>query len=86
MSFDVHPILEPGQSPTRRVWYAIAPEGDQPDSQTGPSPRVGANANFLQVGERMGKVLLSAGANPDGPYSDLYQLTLQKGELLVFSI
>lgn len=76
MSFDVHPILEPGQSPSRGIWYAIAPEGGQP---VGPSPRVGANANFIQIGERVGKVLLSAGATPEGPYSDLYQLTLKKG-------
>ena len=82
MSFDVHPILEPGQRPSKGVWYAVAPEGGRAASgsqDSGPCPRVGAGANFLQAGEVAGRVLLSAGATPEGPYSDLYQLLLQKG-------
>lgn len=83
MSFDVHPILDPGQLPARCTWYALAPEGIQPEGSisSGPSPRVGACANFLQAGKDLGKVLLSAGATPEGPFSDLYQLMWKKGAI-----
>lgn len=91
MSFDVHPILEPGQLPTRATWYAIAPEDTESrgsegsaSGAPGPSPRVGVCANYFQLRRGTGAVLVSAGANPEGPYSDLYQLTLKKGELPEF--
>lgn len=92
MSFDVHPILEPGQRPTRGVWYAISAEGGQPVVSEGaglaetvasdPCPRVGANANYFQAGELVGKVLITAGATPDGPFSDVHQLSIRKGDLI----
>ncbi len=84
MSFDVHPILDPGHLPARNTWYAIAPEGKEPGQNTGPCPRVGACANFIQSGEGVGRVLVSAGATPEGPFSDLHQLTLEKGEAFLF--
>lgn len=95
MSFDVHPILDPGQRPAKGVWYAVAPEGGQPTSENagyaaaaaaGPCPRVGANANYLQVEEHVGMVLVSGGATPEGPFSDLHQLSIRKGEWGIYYI
>jgi hypothetical protein len=86
MSFDVHPILEPGFRPSKGVWYAIAPEssgstgGGAGSVNGGPCPRVGANANYIQTRQHLGGVLLSAGATPEGPFSDLHQLSISKGE------
>ena len=86
MSFDVHPILEPGQRPAQGVWYAISVEGGQPASKdaettvSGPSPRVGSNANYFQDGGQVGKVLITGGATPDGPFSEVHQLSMRKGE------
>lgn len=74
MSLDLHPILDAGIRPKKNLWYAVAPEGSK-----GPTPRVGASANFIKVGKDVGKVLLSAGATPDGPYEDVYQLSFRKG-------
>ena len=83
MSFDVHPILDPGQIPSRGIWYALSPEGSQNECgdpcAASPCPRVGAGANFLQDGKNRGTIFVSAGATPEGPYSDLYQLTLTRG-------
>ncbi|XP_064398745.1 rab9 effector protein with kelch motifs-like isoform X2 [Halichondria panicea] len=77
MAFDLHPILSPGQPPTLGLWYAISPE-----DCGGPSPaaKVGACANFelIEGGAAGGRVLLSAGATPEGPYSDLHQLIIRK--------
>ncbi len=80
MAFDLHPILSPGQPPTLGLWYAISPE-----DCGGPSPaaKVGACANFelIEGGAAGGRVLLSAGATPEGPYSDLHQLIIRKGKV-----
>ena len=88
MSFDVHPILEAGDKPLKGTWYAIAAEGrDQAASAAncGPCPRVGAGANFIPPseggGEGAGKIVISAGANLEGPFSDLHQLILKPGHL-----
>ncbi len=79
MAFDLHPILSPGQQPTLGLWYAISPE----DCGSSPAAKVGACANFELIehegGAAGGRVLLSAGATPDGPYSDLHQLSIRKG-------
>ena len=91
MSFDVHPILDAGNVPKKGIWYVITPEGDRSELETredsnfspsaGPCPRVGACANFFQSEEdSYGSVLVSAGANPDGPYSDLHKLSFKTGD------
>ena len=86
MSFDVHPILDAGHTPAKDTWYAIAPEGSASSGissgSNGPCPRVGACANFYQLGdlEEIGTVCISAGATPEGPYSDLHQLVFKKGQ------
>ena len=72
MSFDVHPILEPGQSPKIGIWYALSPESEDAT----PSARVGACANFTATAEG-GNLILSGGATPEGPYADLYKLELE---------
>ena len=76
MSFEVHPILEPGHLPAAGAWYALSPEGSRAQA---PPPKVGACANFLRRGDDAGSVVVSAGATPEGPYADLHQLSLQKG-------
>lgn len=73
MAFELHPILGPGQHPATGIWYAVSPEDCKDDS---PPAKVGACA---VGGAEKGSVLLSAGATPDGPYSDLYQLTISEG-------
>lgn len=74
MSFEVHPILEPGQPPNAGVWYALSPESAAETAT--PSARVGVCANSV-ARERGGGVVLSAGATPEGPYSDLYKLDIE---------
>lgn len=104
MSFEVNPILEPGQKPEKRTWYAIADESpsssscDQQDRRASPGPRVGSCANYYlpappssvgareAAGETAGRVLLSAGATPEGPYSDLYQLSIGNGLIALFDL
>ena len=74
-SFDLHPILDAGQTPRPAVWYALSPEGES----DAPCARVGACASFLP-GENGGRVVLTCGATPEGPFSDMYQLTLSTGD------
>ena len=76
-SFDLHPILDAGQAPRPGIWYTISPE----DNTEAPCPRVGACASFLS-GENGGKVVLTCGATPEGPFSDIRQLTLRTGTQL----
>ncbi len=75
-AFEIHPILEAGERPTRRIWYAISPE------QTGenvPSGKVGPSASsFRRYSEGTSHVLVSAGATWEGPLGDLHQLTFTK--------
>lgn len=79
-SFDLHPILDAGQAPRPGVWYALSPEGES----EAPCARVGACASFLP-GENGGRVVLTCGATPEGPFSDMYQLTLSTGDYMVVS-
>ena len=79
MAFDFHPILEAGDTLRPNQWYVVSPEGS--DSSSAPCQRVGACANFVAGvnGEGCGKVLLSAGAAPEGLCSDLHELIITKG-------
>ena len=74
-SFDLHSILDAGQTPRPGVWYALSPEGES----EAPCARVGTCASFLP-GENGGRVVLTCGATPEGPFSDMYQLTLSTGD------
>ena len=80
MSFDFHPILEAGDTPSPNQWYVVSPEDS--DSSSVPCQRVGACANFV-TGEKErgggGKVLITAGAAPEGLCSDLHELIISKG-------
>lgn len=73
MAFDLHPILDKDVSPRPGLWYAVAPE-------SAPAARVGATA--IQAREA-GAAFLCAGATPEGPFSDLYELKIGSGELLI---
>ncbi len=77
MAFDLHPILSPGQKPTLGLWYAVSPEYCEGAL---PAAKVGACANFQPIGDGTGRILLSAGATPEGPYSDLHQLVFSRGK------
>ena len=74
-SFELHPILDAGQAPRPGIWYAISPE----DESEAPCARVEACASFI-AGENGGKVVLTCGATPEGPFSDVRQLTLGTGK------
>lgn len=79
-SFDVHPILEAGEHPSRRVWYAISPEGAE-ECGRGPTGKVGASAsNFTHESDGYSTVLVSAGATLEGPRTDLHQLVFKQRE------
>ena len=82
MSFDVHPILEAGEFPTKGVWYAISPESTG-ESGGGPSGKVGASAcSFSRESEGSRSVLVFAGATLEGPYAELHQLSFKQREFL----
>ena len=86
MAFDFHPILEAGDSPRPNQWYVISPEGS--DSCSAPCQRVGACANFVE-GENErggGRVLISAGAAPEGLCSNIHELLITKGADQPFKI
>ena len=72
MTFELHPVLEAGDAPQSGVWYALSA-----NDATGPSARVGGCAITLTA--RKCVVLLSGGATPEGPFSDLYLLDTRKG-------
>ena len=78
MAFDFYPILEAGDSLRPGQWYSVSPEGS--DTSSAPCQRVGACASFVAgEGEKGGKVLISAGATPEGLCSDLHELVMTKG-------
>ena len=75
MAFEFHPILEAGESVRPGQWYVVSPEGS-----TAPCQRVGACANYVKASEgEGGRVLISAGAAPEGLLSDVHQLLITKG-------
>ena len=78
MALDFHPILEAGVSIRPGQWYVVSPE-DSDSSQT-PCERVGACASYVKAeeGDR-GKVIISAGAAPQGLCCDLHELLITKG-------
>ena len=77
MAFDLHPILEAGDSPRPNQWYVVSPEDG--DSYPGLCQRVGACANFVADEGGIGRVLVSAGAAPEGLCSDIHELLITKG-------
>ena len=79
MAFDFHPILEAGDSPRPSQWYVVSPEGS--NSCPAPCQRVGACANFVadEIEGGGGRVLISAGAAPEGLCSDIYELLITEG-------
>ncbi len=77
MAFNLHPILSPGQQPTLGLWYAVSPE--DPEAVL-PSAKVGACANFQEIDCGRGRIILSAGATPSGPFSELHQLIISQGK------
>ena len=83
MSFDFHPILEAGDSIRRGQWYVVSPEG--PKSSQAPCQRVGACANYVKSEDGGGKILISAGAAPQGLCCDLHQLLITKGIVEIVS-
>jgi hypothetical protein len=85
MAFNFHPILEAGDSPRPNQWYVVSPEDS--DSYPGPCQRVGACANFVadEMDGRNGRVLISAGAAPEGLCSDIHELLISKGSFTILN-
>ena len=80
MAFDFHPILDAGDNPRPNQWYVVSPEGS--GSCSAPCQRVGACANFVTDDSERGgggRVLISAGAAPEGLCSDIHELLITKG-------
>ena len=78
MAFDFHPIYESGDTLRSGQWYVVSPEGSE--HSPAPCQRVGACANYVKTeSDANGRVLISAGAAPDGLCSDLYELLLTNG-------
>uniref|UniRef100_A0A8C5QPX4 Rab9 effector protein with kelch motifs n=1 Tax=Leptobrachium leishanense TaxID=445787 RepID=A0A8C5QPX4_9ANUR len=69
-------VLEPEDLPKKSTWYALVPRGEAP------SPRVGHACVYLPTKEASGKgkVLVIAGANPDGCFSDTHIVDLDSHE------
>uniref|UniRef100_A0A8D0BRL7 Rab9 effector protein with kelch motifs n=1 Tax=Salvator merianae TaxID=96440 RepID=A0A8D0BRL7_SALMN len=67
------PELKPGRRAEGARWYSFVPSGK------GPSARVGQNTLYLppqEPGSNKGKVVIVAGANPNGSFSDSYIIDL----------
>ncbi|XP_058015573.1 rab9 effector protein with kelch motifs isoform X2 [Ahaetulla prasina] len=65
--------LKPRQKPQAAIWYSLALCGKSP------CPRVGQNSLYLpplEPGSKNGKVIIIAGANPSGSFSDSYFIDL----------
>lgn len=74
---EIHPILEQSDSLKPDLWYVISPEGEAP------SVRVGHTCTFLtgvqgseESPSKCGRVVVIGGANPDGPFDDVFVLDL----------
>ena len=78
MDFDFHPVLEAGESIRPGQWYVLSPENL--DFSKAPCHRVGACASYVKAeGADGGKVIISAGAAPQGLCCDLHELLITKG-------
>ena len=78
MDFDFHPVLEAGESIRPGQWYILSPENL--DFSKAPCQRVGACASYVKAeGGDGGKVIISAGAAPQGLCCDLHELLITKG-------
>ena len=77
MAFSVHPVLDVGETLSQSVWYAVSPENDSSD----PSARVGACANHMFEDSERSRVMVTAGATPEGPFSDAHELCINKGDV-----
>lgn len=76
---EVHPILDDLDNIKPNLWYVLSPSGE------GPSVRVGHTCTYLggksedahQSDKKLkGNVLIVGGANPDGPFDEVYTLEL----------
>ena len=74
---EVHPILDDLENIKPNLWYVLSPGGE------GPSVRVGHTCTYqgwksegTQSENPEGRVLIIGGANPDGPFDEVYILDL----------
>ncbi|XP_070541183.1 rab9 effector protein with kelch motifs-like [Ptychodera flava] len=69
---ELHPILEPGDTPSPLMWYVLSPKGEPP------SMRVGHTCTFLPGKDNLqGKVIIVGGANPSGAFNETHVLNLE---------
>ena len=69
---ELHPILEQGILPNEKLWYILSGAG------ASPSMRVGHTCTHVpsSVLTSSGKIYVIGGANPDGPFGEMYILDL----------
>jgi hypothetical protein len=74
---EVHPILDDLDNIKPNLWYVLSP------SDEGPSVRVGHTCSYFggkndpnSRKKPKGNVLIIGGANPDGPFDEVYVLEL----------
>ncbi|XP_013380428.1 rab9 effector protein with kelch motifs-like isoform X1 [Lingula anatina] len=72
MDLQVHPILEKNTTPNPALWYVFSSTGESP------TMRVGHTCTFIpgQDGNSR-KVFCIGGANPSGPFNEVYILDLE---------
>ena len=71
-AMELHPILEQGILPNEKLWYILSGAG------LSPSMRVGHTCTHVpsSVSTSSGKIYVIGGANPDGPFGEMYILDL----------
>ena len=68
---ELHPILDKETCPSAKLWYVLSAVGDSP------SVRVGHTCTFIPGPEGTGgKVYVIGGANPSGPFAEVFVLDL----------
>ena len=69
---ELHPILDKETCPNTKLWYVLSALGDCP------SVRVGHTCSFVPGPEGQdGKIYVIGGANPSGPFAEVYVLDLE---------
>lgn len=72
IAMELHPIFDKETFPNSKLWYVVSAVGDSP------SVRVGHTCTYIPGPEGTdGKVYVIGGANPSGPFAEVFVLDLQ---------
>ena len=64
---ELYPILESRDAASANIWYVVTPQGPQVDG--------GVGTKCCSQGS---KVMICGGANPAGPFGNIYEVCLGK--------